>query len=834
MANVDTDKLRMGVPNPSTGQIEPTGDLFRLMDHRFGDPNVNNDIGKVPAYVGSHYFEWQKRAIIATGTATAETSGTAAQNGYGRLDIPSSVLQHEGWMQIRYNYTPSQSFYFAFSGENGYSPLRYHGAILNADDAGIIRSGDLVTVFCEQVTIGNTTGFYFHLVGVDRKERWDEMLGDGAFYPNAIQDNDGNWYGAVIIGKQVWMAENLRTTHYSDGTAISFGDTDYSESTPYYYHAKGNADNDKEYGLLYNLPAVMNGAAESDTNPSGVQGIAPSGWHVPSNAEWEQLRSYVSKQPKFLSDGETASKVVKAMSAVTTWPTSSYDYAPGNNPSLNNRTGFGAKTAGGMSVTTSNNLEPDGYNSALFISTSLYGSDSSKVWQIRNSSGEWLVFGRKFTNAHSVRCVCDMTPFQFREWYIRTYGSLQHRLQADWEENNNKSDGYIRNRPGLHDGYYFPNAVQDFDGNWYGAVVIGNKVWLAENLRTKHYSDGTAITGTTPGTWSNDTPYWIYPNNVAANAGKYGLLYNWPAIMNGASGTNSNPSNIQGISPTGFHVPSESELEEMLSYLNAQKKYLSDGVTPGRISKALASSSGWDSSSEDYSIGCNKDENNKTGFGMKGAGYCTSGFFELNKRCILATCTNQSTIGYRSKRFYHDSPTYTSNYEYSYLYSSVRCVSNLTPEQFRAWYVDTYGTMQHHVDPLLTMGERLMINSDGSHTIDLTNRSVTVVNFAAGVTDVVINFKLDALGDRQVIFKRAADSSNVLVKINSINSGMSNRTLTLITSNQHTINTNFPRHCVISNRIAEDDICVLTSSSISATSAFGNSSGTPWTPEQQS
>jgi uncharacterized protein (TIGR02145 family) len=426
-----------------------------------------------------------------------------------------------------------------------------------------------------------------------------------------------------------------------------------------------------------------------------------------------------------------------------------------------------------------------------------------------------------------------MTPFQFREWYIRTYGSLQHRLQADWEENNNKSDGYIRNRPGLHDGYYFPNAVQDFDGNWYGAVVIGNKVWLAENLRTKHYSDGTAITGTTPGTWSNDTPYWVYPNNVAANAGKYGLLYNWPAIMNGASGTNSNPSNIQGISPTGFHVPSESELEEMLSYLNAQKKYLSDGVTSGRISKALASSSGWDSSSEDYSIGCNKNENNKTGFGMKGAGYCTSGFFELNKRCILATCTNQSTIGYRSKRFYHDSPTYTSNYEYSYLYSSVRCVSNLTPEQFRAWYVDTYGTMQHHVDPLLTMGERLMINSDGSHTIDLTNRSVTVVNFAAGVTDVVINFNLDALGDRQVIFKRAANSSNVLVQINNIISHMGNRSLTLITSHQHTINTNFPRYCVISNRIAEDDICVLTSSSISTTSAFGDS-GTTWTPEQQS
>lgn len=385
----------------------------------------------------------------------------------------------------------------------------------------------------------------------------------------------------------------------------------------------------------------------------------------------------------------------------------------------------------------------------------------------------------------------------------------------------------------LGDGAFYPNAVRDYDGNWYSAVIIGNQVWMAENLRTTHYDDGTAIAGTSPGTISYDTPYWIYPNNAAANKKTYGLLYNWPAIMHGESGTNNNPSNVRGIAPTGFHVPSESELEQLLSYLNGQKKFLSDGITANHISKALASSSGWDSSSEEYSIGDNPDKNNKSGFGLRGAGVCTNSFSEFRKRAVLATCTNQTTIGYRSKRFFYDSPTYSDNYEYGYIYSSVRCVSDLTPEQFRAWYVDTYGTMQHHIDPLLTGGERILINSDGNYSIDLTNRSVTVINFADGVTQVGINFGLNALGDRQVVFKCDNEFSVVNVSIGDIFSNMSIKYLRLRITSAFTINGDNPRFCVVSNRIADGNICVLTSSAISTASGFG-SGNTNWTPDSLS
>lgn len=425
MATVDTDKLQMGVPDPSTGQLTPTGDLYRLMDHRFGDPNVNSDIGKVPAYVGSHFFEWQKRAIIATGTATAETSGTAAQNGYGRLDIPSSVLQHEGWMQIRYSYTPTQSFHFAFSGESGYSPLRYKGAILTAADAGIICNGDLVTVFCERVSIGNTTGFYFHLVGVDRHDRCDEMLDDGAYYPNAVQDRNGNWYGAVVIGRQVWLAENLKTRNGGNWTSIPVGGTTASESTPYCYYPNSQSYRVDDYGLLYNWAAAMDGGSASSQNPSGVQGLSPNGWHLPSEAEWNQLIKYVSGKRKFRADMSTTNAVAKALSARSGWSTSSNDNAVGNNQSANNKTMFGAKASG--------TFNHEGFtgnfgNSTIFWTTT---QDSSLVKGIyignANATVETGAFNKG--SGFAIRCVCDLSPEQFRDWYVKTYGSMQHHIE---------------------------------------------------------------------------------------------------------------------------------------------------------------------------------------------------------------------------------------------------------------------------------------------------------------------------------------------------------------------------------------------------------------------
>lgn len=111
--------------------------------------------------------------------------------------------------------------------------------------------------------------------------------------PDAVTDFDGNIYDAVKIGNQIWMAENLRTTHFANGDTIPVG-TVSSSSDPYRYLPNNNDSLVTEYGYLYNWSAAMHNASASEANPSGVQGICPDGWHLPSNAEWVEMESVVA------------------------------------------------------------------------------------------------------------------------------------------------------------------------------------------------------------------------------------------------------------------------------------------------------------------------------------------------------------------------------------------------------------------------------------------------------------------------------------------------------------------------------------------------------------
>ena len=100
---------------------------------------------------------------------------------------------------------------------------------------------------------------------------------------------------------------------------------------------------------------------------------------------------------------------------------------------------------------------------------------------------------------------------------------------------------------------YGPN-ISDVDGNTYKTVYIGTQTWMAENLKTAKYNDGTTIPNITDNTqWSNlTTGAWAYYNNDAANNAKYGKLYNWYAV---SPTTNGN----KNVCPTGWHVPTDAE-----------------------------------------------------------------------------------------------------------------------------------------------------------------------------------------------------------------------------------------------------------------------------------
>ncbi len=93
-----------------------------------------------------------------------------------------------------------------------------------------------------------------------------------------IRDIEGNEYATVTINTQVWMAENLKTTTYNDGSAIgNFGDNDiawFNTTTSAYCWYDNGSSNKETYGALYNGYAVSTGK------------LCPFGWHVPSRDEW--------------------------------------------------------------------------------------------------------------------------------------------------------------------------------------------------------------------------------------------------------------------------------------------------------------------------------------------------------------------------------------------------------------------------------------------------------------------------------------------------------------------------------------------------------------------
>ncbi|MFA5712966.1 MAG: fibrobacter succinogenes major paralogous domain-containing protein [Bacteroidales bacterium] len=111
-----------------------------------------------------------------------------------------------------------------------------------------------------------------------------------------IDPRDNTEYKTVKIGGKIWMAENLRYLP----TVV--GPTTGSTTEPYFYvyGYDGNSveeakatENWITYGTLYNWSAAMNGDPSSNESPSGVRGICPEGWHLPSDAEWDQLSIFL-------------------------------------------------------------------------------------------------------------------------------------------------------------------------------------------------------------------------------------------------------------------------------------------------------------------------------------------------------------------------------------------------------------------------------------------------------------------------------------------------------------------------------------------------------------
>lgn len=560
--------------------------------------------------------------------------------------------------------------------------------------------------------------------GEERSFTTLQSTATGPFYCgiDSVYDFDGNVYPTVEIGQQCWMKEDMRTTHYEDGTPID----------PNHY-LSGICGNSYAY-KVYTWVAMMRGADGSNSNPSGVQGICPTGWHVPSAAEIIQLTDHVKSKSGYHCNGDSNS-IGKALASSCGW--SLFLYTPDRtcciafNSIYNNATGFSAIPANSSS----------GFTFRLWSTTQIIQiyDTLAHVWEIQTEGHEGLNSTSQ-DDYCSVRCVLDYsnvdgnnailpvvnvemveditsTSAICRSQVLAKGGTVvtasgicwgttpNPTISDNFSTDSNGTNGYVSNLMGLTPGttYYvrafatnsvgtaysiqksfttthpvspFGNTilidaqtcpgtdvVTDYEGNTYHTVQIGQQCWMKENLRTRHYSDGTPVS------------WWAVPGDNADLLPLHGCFYNWSAVMYNDSSSSANPSGVQGICPDGWHIPSHAEWVQLITYVNSMSQYQC-GSDSNNIIWALITPNLWcNIFSPYYHCGANNAviNFNSTGFSAFLTGHYTTWTYDYASCGYFWTSTlntNNAFVFKLSCSYEHINLSVHNN-EYG---ASVRCI----------------------------------------------------------------------------------------------------------------------------------------------------------------
>lgn len=191
-----------------------------------------------------------------------------------------------------------------------------------------------------------------------------------------INDYDGNVYPVVTIGSQIWTATNIRTTHYSDGGLVPTGcfpDGDVALLEP--------------LGRLYTWAAATRNATAE-----GAQGVCPTGWHVPTDAEWITLINEAGGD-------SVAGGFLKSTSGLWNAPNAA-----------DNSTGFSALPAGNCyNCGTGGSCDLVGTHGEFWTSTPI-NAQSAANWSMNNQLiSVFRHYNQDRANGFSVRCLSNST-----------------------------------------------------------------------------------------------------------------------------------------------------------------------------------------------------------------------------------------------------------------------------------------------------------------------------------------------------------------------------------------------------------------------------------------
>jgi len=238
--------------------------------------------------------------------------------------------------------------------------------------------------------ISMDTRYIYRIACFDGSNISDYSVCDTAIVLAPLIDYDGYVYSTVMIGNQIWMAENLRVRHYQNGTAISnvTDGTEWANLVTGAYCAYGNLTG-AYFGLLYNHYAIEDN-----------QNIAPEGWHVATDEDWRELEIHLG-----MSVSEANSTGYRGSDQGTQLK---YPYGWFSNGSTNvgsNESGFAA-LGGGYREITYGDYYLETYLGAFWTATT---TDTEEAWgrELGWSNPQVERSNKNKQYGYSVRCVKD-------------------------------------------------------------------------------------------------------------------------------------------------------------------------------------------------------------------------------------------------------------------------------------------------------------------------------------------------------------------------------------------------------------------------------------------